>query len=663
MKHLLITTVALMTLGTNAMAQTENECLDFLYQHMPTPDSVDYPKSYWRNQVRLALKARKTMPWGQTVPLWEFQNFVLPVRVNNEALDEARATIYKELMPRLKGMTMEEAALEVNHWCHEKVSYRPSDGRTAAPLATMRNSIGRCGEESTFAVSAMRSVGIPARQVYCPRWAHTDDNHAWVEVWIDGKWRFLGACEPEATLDKGWFNWAASRAMLVRAFDYEGNSISTTTTYAPVKTLNVKVVDENGTPIKNATVDFRLYNYSEFYPLHTAKTDVEGCAAFQTGYGDLQVWVSAGDRYGAMKADAYTTTMTITPNRKTGCEWTEQYDWHVPTTVLQEPDRSIVDTVSANGRRLMREDSIRAAYQQHTFYKGQDETLRKARSNWKVIERFIKENHPHTALVLKGLNEKDLSDVTIDVLHDACLMNEEALKCGGVRISTEHLRPFVAFLQKQLPKMTAKEWINWVEQNIAVDNSKNPKQLYTSVVGIYNSRRCNDRSRELFTVAGARALGMKAELDPLGKAMVADNNATATSGWLRLANKEEKVEPVAMGTLQLDVPKDIMYYHGYTISKMVNGRPTLLDYADDDPTVTGKFREGLMLPEGDYLLTTGTRLKGGDVLTHSTMFSLKAGETKKVNVLFRTSQHSVKGDLQLDDSEINSNATSHQSAQ
>ena len=137
-----------------------------------------------------------------------------------------------------------------------------------------------------------------------------------------------------------------------------------------------------------------------------------------------------------MKADAYTTTMTITPNRKTGCEWTEQYDWHVPTTVLQEPDRSIVDTVSANGRRLMREDSIRAAYQQHTFYKGQDETLRKARSNWKVIERFIKENHPHTALVLKGLNEKDLSDVTIDVLHDACLMNEEALKCGGVRIST-----------------------------------------------------------------------------------------------------------------------------------------------------------------------------------------------------------------------------------
>ena len=190
-------------------AQTEAESLAFLYKNMSTPDSVDYPKSYWQKQVRMALKARSQMAWGRSVPRWEFEHFVLPVRVNNEALDDAREIIYKELAPRLKGLTMEQAALEVNHWCHEKVSYRPSDGRTSAPLATMRNSIGRCGEESTFTVSALRAVGIPARQVYCPRWAHTDDNHAWVEVWVDGKWRFMGACEPEATLDKGWFNWAA----------------------------------------------------------------------------------------------------------------------------------------------------------------------------------------------------------------------------------------------------------------------------------------------------------------------------------------------------------------------------------------------------------------------------------------------------------------------
>ena len=40
------------------------------------------------------------------------------------------------------------------------------------------------------------AVGIPARQVYTPRWAHTDDNHAWVEAWVDGEWHYLGASEP-----------------------------------------------------------------------------------------------------------------------------------------------------------------------------------------------------------------------------------------------------------------------------------------------------------------------------------------------------------------------------------------------------------------------------------------------------------------------------------
>lgn len=55
-------------------------------------------------------------------------------------------------------------------------------------------------------VAALRTVGIPARQVYTPRWAHTDDNHAWVEAWADGQWYYLGACEPEPELNVAWFS-------------------------------------------------------------------------------------------------------------------------------------------------------------------------------------------------------------------------------------------------------------------------------------------------------------------------------------------------------------------------------------------------------------------------------------------------------------------------
>lgn len=131
------------------------------------------------------------MPWGRTIPEREFRHFVLPVRVNNEDLDSARQVFFNELAPRVQHLSMRDAVLEVNHRRHEKVVYQPADPRTSSPLATLRTAFGRCGEESTFTVAALRSVGIPARQVYTPRWAHTDNNHAWVEAWVDGQWMFL----------------------------------------------------------------------------------------------------------------------------------------------------------------------------------------------------------------------------------------------------------------------------------------------------------------------------------------------------------------------------------------------------------------------------------------------------------------------------------------
>ncbi len=199
----------------STLTLSEREALMFLYAYMPIGDITDYHGKYYLANIRLSEQTRHEMPWGKTVPDELFRHFVLPVRVNNENLDESRKVFYEELKERVKGLSMKDAILEVNHWCHEKVVYRPSDARTSSPLASVKTAYGRCGEESTFTVAALRSVGIPARQVYTPRWAHTDDNHAWVEAWADGKWYFLGACEPEPVLNLGWFNAPASRGMLM----------------------------------------------------------------------------------------------------------------------------------------------------------------------------------------------------------------------------------------------------------------------------------------------------------------------------------------------------------------------------------------------------------------------------------------------------------------
>ena len=303
-------------LKINRVSEEENEALRFLYAYMPVADITDYPTTFFLQNVRTAFLARKEMAWGNEVPELLFRHFVLPIRVNNENLDDSRQVFYRELKERVKGMSMKQAILEVNHWCHERVTYQPSDGRTSAPLATIRSAYGRCGEESTFAVAALRAIGIPARQVYTPRWAHTDDNHAWVEAWADGKWYFLGACEPEAVLNLAWFNAPASRAMLMhtKAFgDYNGpeevmlrtsnyTEINLIDNYGSSARIDFSVVDEAGQPVDGARVDFKIYNYAEFCSVVTKYTASDGKTFLSAGKGDMMVWASKGGKYGFAKA-------------------------------------------------------------------------------------------------------------------------------------------------------------------------------------------------------------------------------------------------------------------------------------------------------------------------------------------------------------------------
>ncbi len=136
---------------------------------MPLADIADYPGEFHLLNVRqLSQGLPVRCLGGNVIPEDVFRHFVLPVRVNNEHLDSARIVFYEELKNRVKSLSLQDAVLEVNHWCHEKAVYKPSDARTSSPLATVRTAYGRCGEESTLLVAALRSVGIPARQVKYP---------------------------------------------------------------------------------------------------------------------------------------------------------------------------------------------------------------------------------------------------------------------------------------------------------------------------------------------------------------------------------------------------------------------------------------------------------------------------------------------------------------
>ena len=351
------------------------QAMQFLYAYMPLPDIADYSADFHLQNVDYALKARAEMPWGKQVPVREFMHFVLPVRVNNENMDSSRAVFYNELKDRVQDLTMMEAVLEVNHWCHEKVTYTPSDIRTSSPLATVRTAYGRCGEESTFTVAALRAVGIPARQVYTPRWAHTDNNHAWVEAWVDGKWHFLGACEPEPVLDLAWFNAPASRGMLMHTNvfgSYNGpeevlsvtpcyTEINVTANYAPVVTTKINVVDESGAPLK-ANVEFKIFNYAEFFTAASKETDEKGRTSITSGYGDMVAWASAGGKFGFVKFTAgKDKDVKLVVDKAPGYSATFEMD------IVPPRERNTVPYVSEaqaaeNTSRFAYEDSIRNAY-------------------------------------------------------------------------------------------------------------------------------------------------------------------------------------------------------------------------------------------------------------------------------------------------------------
>ncbi|MBQ6742356.1 MAG: transglutaminase domain-containing protein [Bacteroidales bacterium] len=391
----------------DTLSAMEREAMEFLYAYMPLSDLADYEPSFYLNQVRYAFKAREEMPWGKDVPEDIFRHFVLVYRVNNENLDTARMVFYRELKDRVKGLSMEEAALEVNHWCHEHVAYRASDSRTSAPLATMRTSLGRCGEESTFTVTAMRAVGIPARQCYTPRWAHCDDNHAWVEVYVDGEWKFLGACEPDPRLNMGWFSVPSTRCMMVhtKAFGkYKGDEevvkrtslyseLNLLSHYAPTRRVTVTVVDVDGAPLDGAQVKFKLYNYAEYYTLATMTTDKEGKASLTTGLGDLLIWASDGERYTFEKLDVRqdstltlalthsSVSLTAATSPNLGEELDERgssspsklegvaegqgrvFTFEMVPPVVGEPQViATEEETAANAKRLAYEDSLRNAY-------------------------------------------------------------------------------------------------------------------------------------------------------------------------------------------------------------------------------------------------------------------------------------------------------------
>ena len=681
--------------------QEEREALEFLYAYMPQADVADYPAEFYLANVRKSLQAREEMGWE--VPEREFRHFVLPLRTNNEDLDSARLVFYDELKARVKGMSMKEAVLEVNHWCHEKMTYQPSDGRTHAPLASVKNALGRCGEESTFCVAALRSVGIPARQVYTPRWAHQESNHAWVEAWADGEWVFLGACEPEPVLNLGWFNAPASRAMLThtKVFGkYDGpeevvlrtpgyTEINLIENYAKAAQIGFRVVSTAGAPVEGARVDFCIYNSSQFYPAVSKYTDADGRTYLSAGLGDMLVWASKDGAYGYVKVHFGTDTeATITLDSPVGVSELLAIVPPVEDVVLPEVTPA---QRAENDRRMAYEDSVRKAYmatfpdqatadalvQELGLPAQASRLIVSSAGNGKTIINFLRQapDKDRAVRLLSSLSQKDLSDVPADILWDSYNATESIL---SPRIESEFLSPYKGWFLKNIPAdlqekfrgggdpgQGARAILAWIRDNVKVDEDPLFWDIPISPKGVWEGKVANPRSRDLLAIALGRTFGVELRRDRLtgamqynaekpGAAPQAPGFGPGGSGpggpfmgprgdWRTIdLDSAAEVADAPTGLVELTyTPVEGVDRPEYSISRIVDGRPETVYFGMGG----GRRRGGANsadVPEGDYLLCSGKRLSDGSTPVTVQLFHVSAGDNIQVPIVIETVLEEVK---------------------
>ncbi len=665
--------------------EEEQICLKFLYAYMPVSDLATYEGEFYLKVVRDTLHAREMLPWGVEGEL--FLNYVLPVRLNNENLTDHRERFFGELYPRVKGLPLKDAILEVNYWCFENATYHSTDDRTCSPLGVLLNAAGRCGEESVLCVSALRSVGIPARQCYTPRWAHCDDNHAWVEVWAEDGWHCIGACEPEPVLDRGWFVETSMRGMLVHARAFTNlisepevtnhtsvmAQVNILNHYAPVKRLEVTVT-RKGRPVEGAEVQFQLINYAQLYPLASIKTDKDGKAHLMTGFGDLYIQVIHEGKFLCHKAGKECTELHFAMEHSVDYETgSEELELVPPVPGTPAEPHITPEMAAVHEKRLAFANASRKAIEEGFLHgeKAEEEAkafsqyheeiagfLTLANGNWREILSFLHSGGDallkEKVQLLGSLRKKDFSDSTAEILEShlqGALPYEgqypekifvSAILCP--RVDFEMIVPYREAVsncfteeEKGAFRKDPKEVFAYISREIADCGDRDYATISASPAGLLKLGVGSALSRKILFVALCRSIGIPARLCPV------DKTPEYWDGeWRKAADLPSREAFGELVLCKADPEDAFVYEKNFTVARLQHG-------IYENLFLDGISFEGnevsYRLEAGRYRVMTSNRMPDGSVLAELTHVELRDGSRTKCELHLRrpeqSGEHSV----------------------
>jgi hypothetical protein len=508
---------------------------------------------------------------------------------------------------------------------------------------------------------------------------------------VDGEWHFLGACEPEPVLDLGWFNEPASRALLLhtRVFgDYNGPEevISRTDYYTEINVVNqygktakttFTVTDTDGEPQPGIDVEFKIYNYAEFCTVVKKTTDEHGQTWLTSGLGCMMAYAAKDGLFGfqVFKAGEQ-DNVTIVLDHQEGSAEPFEFDMVPPVPSANIPKVS-PEMRAENDGRIAHEDSLRNAYiadckkaQKERIGNTGNKTLcsiyEKTWGNCQTIADFVayaQEQKQETKAVelLQTISDKDLRDISLEVLKDhfdhtpgleqsivAMPPDQYKQYILSPRISNEMIVPWRETLSQYFNESDREQYhndptllVDWVKQNITVDDALNPQRIPISPLGVLKARKADRHSRDIFFVAMARSLGIAAQINPVN----GNIQYYGKNHWININFNNEEQHKSYIGYLDIQykpIPfyNNPKYYTHFSIKRFNGENFQLLAYDAKDPGIDdglmlADFERPLPLDEGYYILTSGTRLDDGTALTHSEFFTIKAGETSQVELMLR----------------------------
>lgn len=523
---------------------------EFILKNSEDVDILNFNRNNFINNLLSINENLRRVNWKEKIDDSLLFHYVIPLRVSQEPLENFHE-IYKDTLYELvKNLSMKEAVFKINEWCYTKMEYKPTEPYDQNAITTIKRGFGRCEEMMILFIKSLRTVGIPAREAYTPYWPFTNSNHAWCEVWVDGKWHFLGGAEP-SDLDNSWFKDEVKRTGVVlspvfgkgpNGFDLLNVSKNY---FSPVK---LKLKGE-----KDGVVSLSVFNFSGLLPIlvDTLFDSLE----FELGKNSYFLF---GYKHGKIDYQIVDLFSDTTIYMRFDKDYVEDMPFVLKVSDVEKEERDVFYKPNFDSLNILRKKNFeKLEFKDDTKDSVFNRILKESRGNFQKILKFYEmlDGYEKVILItfLKNFSSKDLVFLdtvglyreiknicyTLKDFEDSIVENYIIKQ----RINYEPISFYRYELSKKFkkfknpdPERIYEKVSNWVEKNIKEDHSKNFYKTIKTPLETYILKKGSELEKNILKVAIMRSLNIPTRLNWDMKMI----SFYSKNGWVDVSLEERK---------------------------------------------------------------------------------------------------------------------------